>query len=128
MADEGNKGFSWRDGLLFRKVTDPLFQSVHLLVLPEQFRMQVLKFAHDASGHLGHRKVLCLLRQRFDWPLMTKEVTNYCMTCEVCQRCSRAAVRKAPMVARPVLTEPFESVAIDIVGPLPKAKGDTGGC
>ena len=27
------------------------------------------------------------------------------------------------MVARPVITEPFQSVAIDLVGPLPKGKG-----
>ncbi len=27
------------------------------------------------------------------------------------------------MVARPVITEPFESIAIDLVGPLPKGKG-----
>lgn len=27
------------------------------------------------------------------------------------------------MVARPVLTEPFESLAIDLVGPFPKGKG-----
>ncbi len=31
--------------------------------------------------------------------------------------------RKAPVIERPVLTEPFEDVAVDIVGLLPKGKG-----
>ncbi len=31
--------------------------------------------------------------------------------------------RRAPAVERPILAEPFESVAIDLVGPLPKGKG-----
>ncbi len=32
------------------------------------------------------------------------------------------------MVERPVLTEPFEDVAVDIVGPLPKGNGGVGIC
>ncbi len=28
------------------------------------------------------------------------------------------------MIARPVITEPFQRIAIDLVGPLPKGKGD----
>ncbi len=27
------------------------------------------------------------------------------------------------MVERPIISEPFESVAVELVGPLPKAKG-----
>ena len=31
--------------------------------------------------------------------------------------------RRAPMIQRPVISQPFEQVVLDIVGPLPKAKG-----
>ena len=40
-----------------------------------------------------------------------------------CQQCSRSSLKKAPMIPRPVLSEPYRQVAFDLVGPLPKAKG-----
>ena len=123
LADVKAKGFKWKRNLLFHTVTDNVLQSVYVLVLPRSCRIRVLKTAHDSTGHLGNRKVLQMLRRRFTWPLMTKDVVRHCQSCETCQRCSRASIRKAPMVERPVLTEPFEQVAFDLVGPLPKAKG-----
>ncbi len=43
--------------------------------------------------------------------------------CGVCQRKSKYKPKRAPVVERPVLSEPFEDVAVDIVGPLAKGKG-----
>ena len=43
-------------------------------------------------------------------------------SCEPCQRCSKAH-SKVPMMERRVMAEPFEVMAIDLVGPLPKGKG-----
>ena len=123
LAEKNEKGFKMKDGLLFLTVTDNVFQAVDVLVLPKLFRWKVLKAAHDGAGHLGHRKVLMMVRRRFTWPLLTKDVVQYCNSCLVCQQCSKASVRKAPMVERPVLSEPFELMAFDLVGPLPKAKG-----
>ena len=123
LANEGLKGFKWKDDLMFLTVMDPTFQAVEALVLPKEFRVLVMRTAHDGAGHLGHRKVLQMIKKRFVWPLMAKDVTLFCQSCQVCQSCSRASVRKAPMVERPVLTEPFEQMAFDLVSPLPKAKG-----
>jgi len=92
LADEKEKGFFWDDGLLFLHRTDPTFQVISTLVLPQPFRERVLMIAHEGNGHLGHRKVLQMLRRRFTWPLMTRDVTVHCQSCIVCQRCSRAAV------------------------------------
>ncbi len=58
----------------------------------------------------------------FVWPGMNKELAEHCGSCGLCQLKSKHRPRKAPAVERPVLTEPFESVAIDLVGPLPKRK------
>ena len=93
-----------------------------VLVLPKLFRDKVLRTAHESTGHLGRRKVILLVGRRFDWPLLTKDATH-CKSCVVCQRCNKAGPRKTPTVERSVLTEPFQSVAIDLVGPLLKAKG-----
>ncbi len=58
----------------------------------------------------------------FLWPGMIKDVLVHCSSCSVCQLRSKHRPRKAPVVERPILTEPFESVAVDLVGPLPKGK------
>ena len=92
-------------------------------MLPTRFRAQVLKMAHDGTGHLGHRKVLQMIKRRFVWPVLAKDVLEHCQSCVSCQKCSKASVRKAPMMERPILTEPFEQMAVDIVGPISKAKG-----
>ncbi len=117
------KGFQWEDGLIFRQVTDHVFQHANFLVLPSSVRNRVLRMAHEGAGHLGQKKVAAMLRKRFTWPTMTKDVSQHCRSCIDCQRCNRDRCRRAPMVERPVLTEPFENVALDIVGELPKAKG-----
>ncbi len=62
----------------------------------------------------------------FAWPGMAREIIEYCRSCEKCQIRSKYKPRRAPAVERPILAEPFESVAIDLVGPLPKGKGGNG--
>ena len=123
LADNGEQGFCWEEDLMYQAITTHVLETAHLMVLPESFRKQVLVLAHDKLGHLGARKVKALVKQRFTWPNMGKEVIEYCRSCEVCQRCSKAAARKAPMKEREILTEPFECLAFDIVGPMPKGKG-----
>ena len=88
--------------------------------MPESFRMSL---AHDKIGHLSVRKVKYLIRQNFSWPHLTGDVAAYCKSCEVCQRMSKTRPRKVPLVERQIMTEPHESLAFDIVGPLPLAKG-----
>ena len=65
LADKGEQGFIWEDDLLYRTTTTHVFETVHLYILPESFRRQVLALAHDESGHLGARKVKALVRQKF---------------------------------------------------------------
>ena len=95
---------------------------VHVMVLPQKFRRRVLEMAHEGSGHLGARKVKALLKQRFVWPGMGIDVITHSRSCEVCQRCARAKGRRVPLMERQVLSEPFEVLAFDLVGPFPKAK------
>ena len=41
----------------------------------------------------------------------------------VCQKVAKTGGKRAPLVVRPILSEPFESIAFDLVGPLPKGRG-----
>ena len=122
LADKKEAGLQWKDSLLY-EAADLHTDVVNLMVLPYKYRKKVMKLAHDNLGHLGGRKVKMLIRQRFSWPGLGIEVLKYCRSCPTCQRCNKTKARKAPMMERRVLTEPFEVVTMDIVGPMPKGKG-----
>ena len=122
LAEKGEQGYIWEDGLLYQARMDGEDEVVHVLVLPSSFRRRVLEMAHEGSGHLGARKVKALLRQRFVWPGMGVEVIEHTRSCLVCQKCAKSKGRRVPLMEREVLAEPFEVLAFDLVGPFPKAK------
>ena len=123
LASKSEQGYRWERGLLYQATTDHTGEVVHLMVLPKDFRSKVMEMAHEGSGHLGARKVKSLLRQRFTWPSMGVDIIAHTRSCKVCQLCSKPKSKKAPMMERRVMTEPFEVMAFDLVGPLPKGKG-----
>ena len=91
------------------------------LVVPSKFRPLVLSTAHDSpvAGHFSHRKTSDKIFHKFFWPGAGADIKRYCRSCSVCQKSSsKGNVRKVPLVAMPVISEPFSRVAIDIVGPV----------
>ena len=122
-AEEGSDGLEWKDGLLYRTVADHDLDSVCLLVLPKSRRQKVLELAHESLGHMGARRVKSLIRQKFAWPGMGQDVIKHCRSCVPCQKGAKTPARKVPLVERAVLSEPFEVMAVDLVGPFPLGKG-----
>ena len=116
-----------QDGLLYRRYSPPGRDSDELsvdqLVLPKQLRPTVLKLAHDIpmAGHLGKKKTADRVLQRFYWPGVYHDVQDHCRTCSQCQKSSTRRVKKAPLVPLPIMDEPFQRIAMDIVGPLPRS-------
>ena len=80
-----------------------------------------MRIAHSVpmAGHLGRDKTTQRILQRFYWPSVRHDVAEYC---EVCQKVSRKGVPPAPLIPLPVVDDPFQRVAMDIVGPLPKSR------
>ena len=122
LAEKGEQGLLWERELLYQAKVSEGGEVIHVLVLPKGFRKRVLEMAHEGSGHLGARKVKALLSQRFAWPGMGVDAINHTRSCEVCQRCSKTNSRKVPLMERQVMSEPFEVLAFDLVGPFPPAK------
>ena len=123
LADKEEQGFCWQDDLLYQARTTLTLELIHVMVIPVKFRRRIMDLAHERSGHLGARKVKALVHQRFVWPGMAKDIVEHCQSCKVCQMCRKAKARKVPLMEREILSEPFEVLAVDIVGPLPKGKG-----
>ena len=81
-----------KDGVLFRKVVlQGHNEAVEQLVVPKSLRQRILMTAHDIplSGHLGRKKTLDRILQRFFWPGIRRDVKEYCRSCEPCQLTSK---------------------------------------
>ncbi len=100
--------------------------TVFQVVVPNSYREYVLRVAHDheLSGHLGIKKTYNNLLKHFFWPGMKASVTQYCRSCHACQVAGKPnqVVAPAPLKPVPVMSEPFEKLVIDCVGPLPRTK------
>ena len=91
------------------------------LVLPEKCRKIVLQLAHSVpvAGHLGITKTKDWIFQRYYWPGIFKDVASFCKTCVQCQKNRPQPPTRAEMIAMPLMTQPFQRIAMDIIGPLP---------
>ena len=107
-------GFFEKDGLVYRRWkalknnTEAL--NVEQLVLPRECREEVLRIAHDIpmAGHLGKEKTVNRILQRFYWPTLYHDVSEYCRRCGTCQKSSQPRVRRAPLIPLPIIAEPFK--------------------
>lgn len=117
------------DGVLMRcwsPSSGPSHESGSQVVVPQQFRSQVLSLAHDhsMSGHLGIRKTYSRILRYFFWPGLKSDVVKFCRSCHTCQVSGKPnqVIPVAPLKPIPAVGEPFEHVIVDCVGPLPKTK------
>ena len=122
------KGFFYRDGLLYRdwkpKKGDSEKVPVEQLVFPLACRGVVMKVAHNIplAGHLGKNKTTNRVLQRFYWPTLYRDIAGHCRSCGECQKCPSRRFQKAPLIPLPIMSVPFDRVAMDIVGPLPRSR------
>ncbi|XP_044317448.1 uncharacterized protein K02A2.6-like [Drosophila rhopaloa] len=94
------------------------------LCVPSSNRVRVLRECHDAptAGHLGVRKTISRLSQRYFWPGMFRDAKRYVQRCESCQKFKTAQTKAAGKMLTRVTSEPFDVLCADFVGPLPRSK------
>ncbi|GFS15731.1 Pol polyprotein [Elysia marginata] len=68
---------------------------------------------HDDMGHPGYDKTLALIRSRFFWPLMTRDIEGWTLNCGGCLRFKRRP-QTAPLVGIQT-QEPLELVCTDFL-------------
>ena len=108
LADKKEWGYFLEKGLLLSRQIDPFYGPIICIVLPASRRNFVLDIAHERTGHLGYRKVEMLTNSKLIWPFLSKEVSQNCASCQLCQKANKAGPHRVPMVNRPVITEIFE--------------------
>ncbi|KAM7285215.1 uncharacterized protein ISCGN_032173 [Ixodes scapularis] len=115
------------DGLLLRYIpaideeegNDPPFR----VVIPRKLRRKFIRYFHDSAlaGHGSGSKTFQKLCRVATWPGMRQDVFRYCRSCPACQK-AKPRGGKPPGLMQPVMSHyPWEIVACDIVGPLPRS-------
>ena len=70
-----------KQGVLYRRTTQVDMKTRFQLVLPPAHHNKAIEGCHDQVGHLGHDRVLELLRDQFYWPGMHTDVASYINSC-----------------------------------------------
>ena len=117
LAYEWNKLTLGKDGILRRKCGP--YQQV---VLPSRFYALVYEELHANMGHLGPERVFQLTRERFYWPHMQRDITEF-----ITKKCQ--CLKQKPPKSKPreplqpiISTAPFEIISIDYLH-LEKSSG-----
>lgn len=131
VQEKGEKYPTWRveDGILWKliptrtRVADSSTEWKR--VVPKEDRREVLYRCHDlpTAGHLGSHKTFCRLQTQYYWPKMRQDVSRYVARCTVCQT-TKSKENQGPaglMGSQRVVSRPWEMVAADLIGPLPRS-------
>ncbi|MCP4243484.1 MAG: DDE-type integrase/transposase/recombinase, partial [bacterium] len=89
------------------------------LVVPRELRRRFLELLHDnpMAGHGGLKKTLARVEKRLYWKGWRQDVDDYVAACPTCARHRRGKGGSAPL--KPLVPRyPFETVALDVTGPL----------
>ena len=107
------------DGILYRKV-NLQDQDKKQLILPSVKVPTVLQLLHDEMGHPGRERTLSLIKERFYWPGMFKDIEHWTKTCDKCIK-RKTQPDRAPLVSI-TFTQPLELICIDFLS-LEQSKG-----
>ena len=91
--------------------------------VPSQFRRLIFDKFHSLS-HPGIKSSLKIVRDRYIWPMMEKDIKEWCRMCEACQSTKINKHIKPHCSFQVPVTGRFQVVHVDIVGPLPLCQGD----
>ena len=88
LAQKGEKGYGFDDGILVQFNSDSLGDVNQRVVVPCSRRSSVLELAHSnlAAGHFGFKKTFARISRHFLWPRMWGEVKMFVRSCAGCQR------------------------------------------
>ncbi|GFY17349.1 integrase_H2C2 domain-containing protein [Trichonephila clavipes] len=110
-------------GVLFRYAPDSESEEAQL-VIPSHERTLILKNHHDApmAGHYGAKGTYTRIAKNYYWTGMRKYITDYVKNCPDCIKYKASNQKPSGLLQTPVPAQHFETLAIDLFGPLPESK------
>jgi transposase InsO family protein len=98
------------DNVLYRKTS-----TGNQLILPEKYKPVVLHELHNEMGHVGSEKVLALVRSRFFWSYMKKEIEHYVQEQCSCVKQKKPNIQHHEEINSIQTSSPFELLSLDFV-------------
>ncbi len=89
------KNFVVDKGKLYRQD----MESEYKLVIYPECRMYIMKTAHDQLGHHGMYATKMLIKERFWWPEIERDIAWYVGTCHICQEHQKTVIKALPTVS-----------------------------
>ncbi len=96
--------------------------------VPTTLRLALLDSIHTSpgSGHPGSQRTLSLLRNRYWWPSMARDVARYVRGCSVCAITTTPhRLTESKLVPLPIPRQPWSHIGIDFATDLPPSNGFT---
>ncbi|XP_077359632.1 uncharacterized protein LOC144005381 [Festucalex cinctus] len=98
------------------------------LFVPDPLRAEVLQWGHNSkvACHPGINRTLALISQRFWWPDMRKDITDYVKACTACA-CGKSSHQPPVGLLRPlpIPSRPWSHISLDFITGLPRSRGNT---
>ena len=110
--------FTYENDLLITGIPNPV------ICVPQMPKIvqALISFAHDSliSGHRSIDSTLEKLKHNYFWVQMTKHVTKYIRTCDLCQR-NKSTIQKAIglLQSLPIPIDCWTSISVDFITYLP---------
>jgi hypothetical protein len=105
-----------QDGFLFKGV---------LLCIPKcSLREYIIKELHSGGlgGHFGRDKTVGLVKEKYFWPTIYRDVTHYVKRCRICQTCKGQSQNTGAYTPLPPPKSPWQDVSMDFVVGLPRTQ------
>ncbi|KAI2661364.1 Transposon Tf2-8 polyprotein [Labeo rohita] len=108
-------------------VTPPVACPPNRLFVPEELRSEVIQWGHcsNVACHPGVNRTLHVVKQRFWWPLMARDVRSFVLACSMCG-IGKTSNRPPDGLLQPlpVPSRPWSHIALDFVTALPPSQGN----
>ena len=126
--DEHKAHFVVRNDILYRDFkSGPHDDIIEQVVVPECLREKVILYAHETtlSGHMGINATYKKLCTNFFIPGAMEWCKRVVLSCLKCQQGANKNVGgKAPLQSLPIISEPFHTVYIDLIGKIEPSSSD----
>ncbi len=110
-----------------QEVTPPSGCPPGRLFVPEALRSDVIRWRHGSkvACHPGVSRTMFLIKQRFWWPSMARDIQCFVLACSVCA-VSKTSNRPSAGLLQPlsVPSRPFAHILLDFVTGLPASSGN----
>src|ERR1043165_5746986 len=117
---DGNKQFKEyliKNNKLYIRRKDKILRIIPRYELEEIMR---LYHDHETAAHFGKETTYDKVKNKYYWPTIKSDVKIYVKTYDQCQRKGKSTMKNELHLIK--ISELFQRIGIDIVGPLPVTK------